>query len=83
MTEKIYFEMNDSEKVFHHIAHDLDWAAAMMAEGFLTGHEEVRMDTDDFHELYEKTENHISDALMCIRELENAVRELGEVTDDE
>lgn len=72
---KIYFEMNDAEKVFSHIAHDLDWAQCMLAEGFLHGTEEIRMDEEEFHEVYRKAEDHIEKAYGCISKLLGAVEE--------
>lgn len=71
---KIYFEMNDAEKIFHRIAHDLEWAETMMVEGFLMGHEEVRMDIEQFYELYSKAESCIAEALNCIYDLEKSVQ---------
>lgn len=79
---KIYFEMNDAEKVFHRIAHDLDWAETMMAEGFLMGHEEIQMDVEQFQELYDKAEECIAEALSCIYDLEKAVQEPDEAGGD-
>lgn len=72
---KIYFEMNDAEKVFHHIAHDLEWAQCMLAEGFLYGTEEIRMDEEEFHEFYREAEDHIEKAYRSISKLLRAVEE--------
>lgn len=73
MADKIYFDMNDAERVFHRIAHDLDWAVTLMAEGFLMGHEEIQMEEEAFYKLYEDAERHMAAALASIYKLEEAV----------